>query len=526
MKGTIVILGCLFAAYAAPLFANEVPLILDETIQLPVATGIWDVVPTIEGDYWWVSALPRETLATVCFGNSAQDDFDSVAQIKGSPLSLGVYIDNDAGPSCILCTNRGYEFNIGDSSGVIALDTTWVRFHSLNGWVALETGELHGSMNIERRWIPQPPGILEETNGMLRGSIVNFDFSPSAPFASQFCTGLLTFSSTHGYAGPDGGSGQHVVFREIHFKCALEFTTDSLTENDTRGYSMQIVRAGNLLYVMSCGAATHTVYNGGLSFWTTWSLALERIEGDSRETIHSASRSQDYWPAPVWPLRLTALTYDTLTNRALGMYMWGNPAGGSDITCVSSTDSARIVRTTLAPYSFMLVAKVLPDSASEQAIALRGDTLDVIDIATGQEWGNIFLSVGHSEMKIIGRYHNETRRLVVRYGSELRIYRFGEPIITDADDARPELPNELTLSAYPNPFNPTTMIAFDLPKTGRAKLVVYDLNGRLVQTLLDEQMSGGHHVVGFDGAALPSGIYFARLSAGELTRTHKLVLMK
>ncbi len=44
MKGTIVILGCLLAAYAAPLFANEVPLILEETIQLPVATplcGMW-----------------------------------------------------------------------------------------------------------------------------------------------------------------------------------------------------------------------------------------------------------------------------------------------------------------------------------------------------------------------------------------------------------------------------------------------------------------------------------------------------
>lgn len=102
----------------------------------------------------------------------------------------------------------------------------------------------------------------------------------------------------------------------------------------------------------------------------------------------------------------------------------------------------------------------------------------------------------------------------------------GPHLSSDADDARPELPNELTLFAYPNPFNPTTMIAFDLPKAGRAKLVVYDLNGRLVQTLLDEQMSGGHHEFGFDGAALPSGIYFARLSAGNLVKTQKMVLLK
>lgn len=129
-------------------------------------------------------------------------------------------------------------------------------------------------------------------------------------------------------------------------------------------------------------------------------------------------------------------------------------------------------------------------------------------------------------MKIIGRYHNETRRLVVRYGSELRIYRFGDPIYTDADDTRPELPYALTLSAYPNPFNPRTMLAFDLPKATRASLTVYDLNGRLVTRLFDEQMSAGHHEIGFDGAALPSGIYFARLKAGHNVLTHKLVLLK
>ncbi len=161
-----------------------------------------------------------------------------------------------------------------------------------------------------------------------------------------------------------------------------------------------------------------------------------------------------------------------------------------------------------------MTAHVLPDSACEQVLGIGYPELHIINFSNGEVWGTIPLEPGFAEMKVVGRYQSERRRLVIRYGSELRIYRFGEPVL-DADDTRPELPSELTLSAYPNPFNPTTMIAFDLPNAAQASLVVYDLNGRMVQSLFDEQMSAGHHEVGFDGAALPSGIYFARLSAGD-----------
>ncbi|MBK6767300.1 MAG: hypothetical protein IPG71_13700 [bacterium] len=51
MKGTFAFLGMLCAAYAAPLFGNEVPLILDETIQLPVVPECWDVAKTGDGEY-------------------------------------------------------------------------------------------------------------------------------------------------------------------------------------------------------------------------------------------------------------------------------------------------------------------------------------------------------------------------------------------------------------------------------------------------------------------------------------------
>ncbi|MBK6767299.1 MAG: T9SS type A sorting domain-containing protein [bacterium] len=174
-------------------------------------------------------------------------------------------------------------------------------------------------------------------------------------------------------------------------------------------------------------------------------------------------------------------------------------------------------------------ADAVPDRPGEELL-IAEPQFELLRIRNARDfsfWGQTSsFGTGYDEIKVVSRYDQEYRRLVVRYGSELRIYRFGEPIYTDAEDARPELPNELTLMAYPNPFNPTTMIAFDLPKARHATLAVYDLNGRVVKTLVNEQMSAGHHELGFDGASLPSGIYFARLNAGELVRTQKLVLLK
>jgi hypothetical protein len=82
------------------------------------------------------------------------------------------------------------------------------------------------------------------------------------------------------------------------------------------------------------------------------------------------------------------------------------------------------------------------------------------------------------------------------------------------------------LSTYPNPFNPATTLSFTLPKAGRTKVTVYDLQGREVKVLADGMMRAGEQKMTFDGSELPSGIYFARVEAGEMTATQKMMLLK
>jgi subtilisin-like proprotein convertase family protein len=104
------------------------------------------------------------------------------------------------------------------------------------------------------------------------------------------------------------------------------------------------------------------------------------------------------------------------------------------------------------------------------------------------------------------------------------------PSTSSAEDR--DLPRQLVLEAnYPNPFNPTTTIAFALPKTSQVQLRVYDLSGKLVKTLAEETMPAGQHQViwtGRDdnGRQAASGMYFYRLVAESQTLVGKMLMLK
>lgn len=79
---------------------------------------------------------------------------------------------------------------------------------------------------------------------------------------------------------------------------------------------------------------------------------------------------------------------------------------------------------------------------------------------------------------------------------------------------------------YPNPFNPETTISFDLPQAAEVRLVVINALGQEVTELVKGMLDAGHHNVNFDGSALPSGLYFYHLTAGEFSQLRKMVLLK
>jgi hypothetical protein len=79
---------------------------------------------------------------------------------------------------------------------------------------------------------------------------------------------------------------------------------------------------------------------------------------------------------------------------------------------------------------------------------------------------------------------------------------------------------------FPNPFNPSTIISFDLPVRAFVSVKVYDAIGQEVATLANGNMEAGSHSTVWNAASMPSGIYFCRLQASGLTQTRKLVLLR
>jgi len=106
-------------------------------------------------------------------------------------------------------------------------------------------------------------------------------------------------------------------------------------------------------------------------------------------------------------------------------------------------------------------------------------------------------------------------------------HMFGEIIVDINDSDIPEIIKNYELSQnYPNPFNPSTTIKYALKEKQHVELIVYDLLGRKVETLVDKKQNTGRYEVVFNAQNFSTGLYFVRIKAGTFERTRKMVLIK
>jgi hypothetical protein len=103
---------------------------------------------------------------------------------------------------------------------------------------------------------------------------------------------------------------------------------------------------------------------------------------------------------------------------------------------------------------------------------------------------------------------------------------------TDVNPGPPGLPERHILSQnYPNPFNPETEISFSLARATHVRLTIFDILGRTVRTLIDEELSAGHRAVRWDGRndesePVSTGVYLYRLQTATASQTRKMLLLK
>lgn len=106
-------------------------------------------------------------------------------------------------------------------------------------------------------------------------------------------------------------------------------------------------------------------------------------------------------------------------------------------------------------------------------------------------------------------------------------YKYSDVVEVLVDNLELVLPKEFSLSQnYPNPFNPSTTISYSIPKTSKVKVSVYNSNGEVVKTLVDEFKEAGNYQVTFNAFGLASGVYFYQLQAGKFNSAKKMLLTK
>jgi hypothetical protein len=104
---------------------------------------------------------------------------------------------------------------------------------------------------------------------------------------------------------------------------------------------------------------------------------------------------------------------------------------------------------------------------------------------------------------------------------------YGDTSLTGINPISNNIPEEFSLSQnYPNPFNPVTNIEFSIPGSAFVNLFVYDISGKKLETMVNQNMQAGFYRIDWNASKYSSGVYYYRLEAGKFTETKKMVLLK
>jgi len=155
-----------------------------------------------------------------------------------------------------------------------------------------------------------------------------------------------------------------------------------------------------------------------------------------------------------------------------------------------------------------------------------GNRITAYESETGMNWsqvGVVTLSIPDTiYVGLMVTSHNDGALCEARFENVELLHAS-----TGVIESETSSPSSLTLhSAYPNPFNPSTTISFNLPSKSYVLLKVFDIMGREVTTLINEELTAGNYHRQWDASNVSSGVYFYRLQCGSFIQTKKLILLR
>ena len=160
----------------------------------------------------------------------------------------------------------------------------------------------------------------------------------------------------------------------------------------------------------------------------------------------------------------------------------------------------------------------------------------IVDVATDNDFSSLVKDYNNKDVNNVITYPVTNLSSKNQYYYRVRAYNNAGTssnsnvisiLLVNVNGNTSGIPTEFMLDQnYPNPFNPTATINYALPKSGLVKIIICDILGREVKTLVNEEKTAGYYSIQFNGNNLTSGIYFYRMQSGNFVETKKLILLK
>ncbi|MCI0448231.1 MAG: SBBP repeat-containing protein [Chlorobi bacterium] len=225
------------------------------------------------------------------------------------------------------------------------------------------------------------------------------------------------------------------------------------------------------------------------------------------------------------------INYLTVKYDYAGNQIWASTYNGSGngtdiasaIGIITNPDNTKSVVVTGKSwgywnYDFATVRynSITGEQTQANRYSMNGITNDVAKDLAVSENNNVYIT-GYSQLLVESSTEQSyVSTMMLNWGA-------GSELITNNNNT----PQKFELGQnYPNPFNPSTTIKFVLPYPTEVKLVVYDMLGKVVDVLVNQELNAGSYNITFSNNSLASGIYFYKLTAGEFTQIKKMTLVK
>jgi photosystem II stability/assembly factor-like uncharacterized protein len=415
--------------------------------------------------------------------------------------------------------------------GFLASQDFWVTSNGGATWMRVSKSIRGNLRRID--FVSRNTGMGIGDNSIYRTTDGGSSWTTVCQSPTQFFSGLDMLDSlniwitTHDslYHSTDGGNS----WGSLHLGNDIQYIRGIQFLDANTGIAFEVWEHDTTVnYVTTDGGSTwnkHTIND--IQFFSSFS----KIQFTDPRHLwfsnqHGAWLSTD--TAKTWtlfPIERASTAFHFADSTTGWVSIWGGPF-------------SKIAMTTNGGTSWQLVDRPYASQPEDMLSYKDGDYYGgVVLYVAGFEGSLTRFRQGDSYVYDIPTYTGKTLNSFATYreGNVLHMWVAGDgmivlhetAVVTGIEEEMLEHISSFSLAQnYPNPFNPVTAISFSIPRRLFVSLIVYDLLGREVSTIVSEEMAAGNYTRQWNAVDLSSGVYFYRLQAGSLVETRKLVLLR